>query len=128
VSLPSRLVESIIAASVALAAVNNLWPMFRSKGWMVAFGFGLIHGFGFANVLGDLGLARVSLAVPLIGFNVGVELGQLGIVAVFLPLAYALRRSWFYQTVTFKFGSVVVILIATAWMAERMFELKLMPF
>jgi hypothetical protein len=128
VTLPSRLVESVIAASVALAAANNLWPMFGGRGWMVAFGFGLIHGFGFANVLGDLGLAKVSLAVPLVGFNVGVELGQLGIVAVFLPLAYTLRRSWFYRTVTFKFGSAGVVLIATAWMVERMFELKLMPF
>jgi hypothetical protein len=128
VRLPSRLVESVIAASVAVAALNNLWPWFRGKGWLVAFGFGLIHGFGFANVLGDLGLARVSLAVPLVGFNIGVELGQLGIVAVFLPLAYGLRRSWFYQTVTFKFGSAVVVLIATAWMVERMFALKLMPF
>lgn len=127
-TLPSRLVESVIAASVALAAANNLWPIFRGKGWMVAFGFGLIHGFGFANVLGDLGLSKVSLAVPLVGFNVGVELGQLAIVAVFLPLAFGLRHSWFYRVATFKFGSGLVVLIAALWMVERMLGAEYMPF
>ena len=126
--LPSRFVESVIAASVALAALNNLWPWFRGKGWLVAGGFGLIHGFGFANALADLGLASGTLALALVGFNAGVELGQLAIVAVFLPVAFAVRRSWFYQTVTLKLGSAVVILIATTWMVERMFGLTLMPW
>ena len=128
IQVPARIVESVIAASVALAALNNLWPWFRGKGWLVAFGFGLVHGFGFANVLTELGLARQTLALALVGFNVGVELGQLAIVSVFLPLAFGLRRSWFYQTVTFKFGSAAVVLIATGWMVERMFALRLMPF
>jgi hypothetical protein len=128
VTLPSRLVESVIAASVALAALNNLYPWLRGHAWMVAFGFGLVHGFGFASVLGELGLKRGTLAMALIGFNVGVELGQLAIVAVFLPLAFALRETWFYQTVTFKFGSAVVVLVAAAWMAERALALKLLPF
>lgn len=128
VRLPSRLVESVIAASVVLVALNNLRPMFGDKSWLVAFGFGLVHGFGFANVLGELGLPREVLALALVGFNVGVELGQLAIVAVFLPLAYLSRRTWFYQTVTFKFGSAAIILIAAAWMTERVFDLKLMPF
>jgi len=128
VRLPSRLVESVIAASVALAALNNLWPWFRGKGWLVAFGFGLVHGFGFANVLAELGLTRGTLGLALVGFNVGVELGQLALVAVFLPLAFGLRRSWFYQTVTLKLGSAVVVVIATGWMVERMFDLRLIPF
>jgi len=128
VRLPSRLVESIIAASVALAALNNLYPWMRGRAWMVAFGFGLVHGFGFASVLGELGLTRGTLAMALVGFNVGVEIGQLAIVAVFLPLAFALRRTWFYQTATFKFGSALVVLLAAAWMVERAFDLKLMPF
>jgi len=123
VNLPSRLVESVIAASVALAAANNLWPVSRGKGWVVAGGFGLIHGFGFASVLGDLGLESGSLAVALVGFNLGVELGQLAIVAVFLPWAFGLRRTSFYQTAIFKYGSVLVILMATVWMAERIFGL-----
>jgi len=126
--LPARLVESVIAVSVALAALNNLWPLVREKSWLVAFGFGLIHGFGFANVLGDLGVGSGTLALALVGFNVGVELGQLAIVAVFLPAAFAMRRTWFYQTVTFKFGSLLVFLIAVAWMLERSLEFKLLPF
>ncbi len=93
VSLPSRWVESAIAASVVLAALNNLWPLFHGRRWMVAFGFGLIHGFGFASVLVDLGLPRETLVLALVGFNLGVEAGQLAIVALFLPLAFALRRT-----------------------------------
>jgi len=123
--LPTRLVESVIAASVALAALNNLWPVVRERSWLVAFGFGLIHGFGFASVLGDLGVERGTLALALVGFNVGVELGQLAIVVLWLPAAFALRDTWFYQTVTFKFGSVLVVLIAFAWMLERSLALKL---
>jgi hypothetical protein len=99
----------------------------RGRAWMIAFGFGLIHGFGFASVLGDLGLTHGTLAMSLVGFNVGVELGQLAIVAVFLPLAFALRRTWFYQTVTFKFGSAAVVLLAVAWFVERAFDRNLTP-
>jgi hypothetical protein len=128
VRLPSRFVESVIAASVALAALNNLWPWVRGKSWMVAGGFGLIHGFGFANALADLGLTSGTLALALVGFNVGVELGQLAIVTLFLPAAFGLRRSWFYQTLTFKFGSAVIVFIAVAWLAERALGSKLMPF
>jgi hypothetical protein len=128
VRLPARPVEVVIAASVALAAANNLWPLVRGKGWMIAFGFGLIHGFGFANVLAELGLNSGTLARALVGFNVGVELGQLAIVAAFLPVAYALRGSRFYRTVTFKFGSAVVVLLAAAWMIERAFDVELMRF
>ena len=128
VRLPSRFVESVIAASVVLVALNNLRPMFGDKSWMVAFGFGLIHGFGFANVLGDLGLQRGTLALALVGFNVGVELGQLAIVAVFLPVAFSLRGSGFYRVVILRFGSAAAMLIAAGWMVDRVFGLKLMPF
>ena len=128
VQLPTRLVEPIIAASVALAASNNLWPWFRSKGWLVAFSFGLIHGFGFANVLIELQLVGGVLALALVGFNVGVELGQLAIVVVFLPLAFGLKQSWFYQTLTLKVGSMLIVLIALTWMIERLFGLQLMGF
>jgi hypothetical protein len=94
VRLPSRVVEPAIAASVILAALNNIRPVLAERGWIVAFGFGLVHGFGFANALADLGLARQTLALALVGFNLGVEIGQLAIVAAFLPLAFALRASW----------------------------------
>jgi hypothetical protein len=128
VTLPSRFVESAIAASVVLAALNNVYPVFHGRRWMVAFLFGLIHGFGFASVLVDLGLPQGALALALLGFNLGVELGQLAIVLVFLPLAFLLRRSWFYRRVVLMAGSLLIAAIATAWLVERAFDLKLMPF
>jgi len=97
VTLPSRMVESVIAFSIIVTALNNLFPVLRLPGWAIAFVFGLIHGFGFANVLLDLGLSSTVLGVSLFGFNVGVELGQLAIVAVFLPIAFLVRRSKFYR-------------------------------
>jgi xanthosine utilization system XapX-like protein len=128
VRLPTRLVESVIAGSVALVAANNLRPMFGDKSWLVAFGFGLVHGFGFANVLGEIELPPGALALGLVGFNVGVELGQLAIVGAFLPLAFAARRSWLYQSVTFKLGSAGIVLVAMGWLTERALDWKLMPF
>ena len=146
ISLPSRLVESLIAASVVAAALNNLRGRVTAgsgavggnavaaaqaqpphapsnRRWVMAFVFGLIHGFGFASVLADLGLPQGALVLALVGFNVGVELGQLAIVAVFLPLAFWLRGTAFYQWGIFKAGSVAVALLAGWWLLERAFEL-----
>jgi len=128
ISLPSRWVESAIAASVVLAALNNLWPLFHGRRWTMAFAFGLIHGFGFASVLADLGLPQGTLALALVGFNVGVELGQLAIVAAFLPLAFMLRDTRFYQRGVFVGGSAAIAVLAALWFAERAFELKLLAF
>ena len=128
VHLPTRLVESAIAASVVLAALNNLVPFFAERGWMVAFGFGLLHGFGFANALRDLGLHTGQLAATLFGFNLGVELGQLAIVGVFLPLALGLRRLMFYQAFVLRLGSAAIMVMASTWMAERVFDFKWLPF
>lgn len=125
IELPSRLVESCIAASVVLAAANNVWPVVEHRRWMVAFGFGLIHGFGFASVLTELGLPRDALVLSLLGFNVGVETGQLAIVAVFLPVAYLIRNSTFYRKGVFVGGSLLTMLVALVWLAERLFNLKL---
>jgi len=124
---PSRLVESAIALSVVLAALNNVWPVFHGRRWMVAFGFGLIHGFGFASVLQDLGLPREALVLALVGFNLGVEAGQLAIVAAFLPLAFAARRTALYQRGVLQGGSLLITGVAGIWLAERVFNLKLLP-
>ena len=123
ISLPSRLVESVIAASVVLAALNNLRGTIEGKRWVMAFVFGLIHGFGFASVLADLGLPQNALVVALVGFNVGVELGQLAIVAVFLPIAFVLRRTWFYRVGVLTGGSILVAVLASWWLAQRLFDL-----
>lgn len=128
ISLPSRLVESVIAASVIVAALNNVFPIFSERRWAMAFAFGLVHGFGFASVLADLGLPSNALILALVGFNVGVELGQLAIVIVFLPLAYALRRTMFYRRLVLLGGSLLIALLAGAWFVERAFDLKLLPF
>jgi hypothetical protein len=103
----------MIAFSVIVTAINNLLPIFRGSSWLVAFGFGLIHGFGFASVLQYLGLATNQLALSLLGFNLGVELGQLAIVAVFLPLAYLIRDSAFYRWGLLRAGSVMAAAVAT---------------
>jgi hypothetical protein len=127
ISLPSRAIESLIAASVVLAALNNIVPLFRGRRPGAAFIFGLIHGFGFASVLADLGLPRGAFAISLFGFNLGVEIGQLAIVAVFLPLAYLLRRTWLYRQLLTK-GSALIMLLAAIWLVERAFDIKLLPF
>ncbi len=128
VSLPSRWVESTIAASVVVAALNNVFPVFRDGRWAMAFCFGLIHGFGFASVLTDLGLPRDTLALALVGFNLGVETGQLAIVACFLPVAFLLRNTVFYRRFVLTGGSLGIVGLASIWLIERAFDMKLLPF
>jgi hypothetical protein len=128
IDLPSRLVESVIAASVVAAALNNVRPLVIGRLWTVAFGFGLVHGFGFASVLADLGLPQGALALALVGFNVGVELGQLAIVGLFLPLAYALRGSVFYRRWMMVGGSLAIALLAGAWLVERAAGVSVLGF
>ena len=128
ISLPSRWVESTIAASVVIAALNNIYPLFRERRWVMAFAFGLIHGFGFASVLSDLGLPQETLVLALVGFNLGVEGGQLAIVAAFLPLAFMLRSSWLYQRLVLFGGSIVIAILAAVWLTERALDMKLLPF
>jgi hypothetical protein len=128
ISLPTRWVETLIAATVVMAALNNVWPLFRGRRWMVAFGFGLIHGFGFASVLIDLRLPRGALALALLGFNLGVEGGQLAIVVLFLPLAFALRETRFYRRAAMFGGSLVIAALAAVWLVERALQIKLVVF
>lgn len=122
VVLPSRLVESGIALSVVLAALNNLFPVVATGRWIAAFAFGLLHGFGFAGALSDLGLPAGSLALSLFGFNLGVEAGQLAIVLAFLPFAFAMRSTWTYRRLVLGGGSIAVAALATVWLVERALE------
>ncbi len=119
VMLPSRLVESGIALTVLLGALNNLFPFVRERRWIVAFTFGLIHGLGFAAVLTDLGLSGWNLALALVGFNAGVEVGQLAIVLAFVPVAFALRGTLFYRKAFMPAGAVVIGCLAAYWLAAR---------
>jgi hypothetical protein len=123
VSLPSRWVESAIALTVLLGALNNLFPVVRERRWLVAFGFGLIHGLGFAAVLTDLGLTGWNLFLALLGFNAGVEVGQAAIVLVFVPLAYGLRGTVFYRKALMPAGAVAIGVLAMYWLAMRVLDL-----
>ena len=107
VKLPSAFIEATIALSIVIVALNSVFPVLPLSGWAFAFVFGLIHGFGFANVLVDLGLSSSALAISLLGFNIGVELGQLAIVLVVFPLAFFARKSRFYYRFVFIGGSLL---------------------
>ena len=119
VGLPSRLVESGIALSVLLAALNNVWPQVTRRAWILAFAFGLVHGFGFASVLGDLGLPRDALAISLAGFNIGVEIGQLSVVLVVVPLIFVLRERRMYRPAILVGGSTAIAAVAVVWFMQR---------
>ena len=125
VHLPGRFVEVVIAASIAVAALDVLRPVFRGRIWIVVFGFGLFHGFGFAGALEEMGLLREHLGLSLFGFNLGVELGQLAIVAVVFPLLFALRTLPAYRTLLLPAAAAAMIVVSTAWVLERAFDFAL---
>lgn len=118
VSLPSRWVESAIALSIIIVALLNLLGKQGDSRWMLAFGFGLIHGFGFASALAELELTHSELTAALLGFNVGVELGQATLVLVALPLLLLLRRGRFARPVE-RGLSVASIAVGLYWLCLR---------
>lgn len=120
VVLPSRLVETVIAASIVLVAVMNFAkPEARAQMPWIALTFGLIHGFGFSGVLAELGLPARARVLSLLSFNVGIELAQLALVAVAMgPLAWLARKPG-YRTYVVRGGSVAIGLLASFWMIER---------
>jgi len=130
VSVPGPPVEACIALSIAFVASEIVRARQGNPGmaehwpWLVAFTFGLLHGFGFAGALAELGLPQGALAWSLLGFNVGVELGQLAIVALFLPVAFALRSTRFYREAVLIGGSVLIVGVALLWFAERAFGIE----
>ncbi len=123
--LPSRFVESGIAASVIIAAVNNVVPILEDDRWTAAFALGLLHGFGFSATLMDLGLPRQNLVLTLFGFNVGVEIGQMCVVGLFLPLAFFARRTLAYRRAGLVGGSMAIATVACVWLVERAFAVKI---
>lgn len=128
VDLPSRLVESGIAISVMVAAANNLYPFVRQRVWLIAFAFGFVHGLGFASALYGLQLPPLSMAASLGGFNVGVELGQEAIVLAIMPLAFLVRRTRFYREGVLRWGSAIIIVLATGWLIQRAFDVLIPGF
>ena len=121
VSVPSRLVESLIALTIVVSCLNNLKPFLKQRLWMLTFFFGLIHGMGFATVLGELGLKGEARWVALFGFNSGVEIGQLAVVGMTLPIFYTARHSKGYKVVIVQMGSLAILAISTIWFIQRAF-------
>jgi hypothetical protein len=119
ISLSSWLVESFIAFSVIVAAINNFRGSIEKRLWILVFIFGLIHGMGFASVLMDLELQERSLTTALLGFNLGVELGQIAIVSLFLPFIYVFRNQQWYVPVILYFGSFLIVIMGFVWLLER---------
>jgi hypothetical protein len=128
VSLSPAYSEPAIAVTIVLAALDNVLPMFPVRRFVVAFCFGLIHGFGFANVLAELNVPRADFAWALLQFNLGIEVGQLAIVAVVTTALFALRRWRLYPRVVIGGGSAVAIAIGTAWFIERTANVSILPF
>lgn len=126
INLPSRLVESTIALSVCIAAINNIAPIINEKQiWKVAFVFGLIHGLGLSSVLTDIGLDHQTLAISLVSFNIGVEAGQMAVVVISLSILYSIRKTFFYYPLVVNIGSLATILISFLWFIERAFNLMI---
>ena len=122
VRLPGEIVEPIIAASIAFVAVENMIAKDMTR-WRpaIVFAFGLFHGLGFAGVLTELGLPPNQMAVSLISFNVGVELGQLSIIAaLWIALFWAFKRDW-YEPYIARGASLLIAVMAIWWTIERVF-------
>ena len=119
IRLPTRLTESVIAASIIVAALNNVFPLVTEARWRIAFAFGLLHGFGFATVLSEMGLPRGARLVSLVAFNLGVEAGQLAVVLAVMPLAYLLRSTRFYRGGLMPWGSTAIAGLALVWLVQR---------
>lgn len=118
ITLNSRIVELGIAISVVITALNNVYPIIMRLGF-ITFGFGLLHGMGFASVFGDLSAQTGSLVMNVLAFNLGVEIGQLAIVALLLPVLIALRNARVYSKAIMPIASSIIAIIAINWTLQR---------
>lgn len=122
INLPGSIVEPLIAASIVFVAVENIWTRGELSRWRpaVVFGFGLLHGMGFASVLGEFGLPAGNFIPALIGFNIGVELGQLAVVsaAALLCWTWAAGQTWYRRGVAIP-ASIAIAAVGAFWVLER---------
>jgi hypothetical protein len=126
-SLPPWFIEPAIAATIVLAALDNVRPIFRGPRALVTFAFGLIHGFGFAGVLAELNLPPVRFAWALLQFNLGLELGQIAIVTGATALLFLLRERPRYPAWVIRGGSLAAMSVGALWFIERTTNLSLLP-
>ena len=119
--ISSGIVEPLIAATIVYVGAENIWKRGDPHGrWLLTFAFGLIHGFGFASVLRELGVgARGGVAMPLFSFNLGVELGQIVVAAIALPIIWQLRKQEWFLRRGVPACSVVVAVLGAFWVAQR---------
>ena len=121
---PAKVVESVIALSIAAAALHNLRPVLPNREWALSFVFGLFHGMGFASLVADLEVSRTSQLISLLGRNVGIEIGQVVVILVAFPSLFLLRRTSWYRPIL-TIGSTVLAVLSVTWMIERIFEVDL---
>ncbi len=111
-------IEIVIAASILFNVFNNLFPMIKNLS-VITFLFGLIHGMGFAGALSEFGFTQEHQLLSVLGFNLGVEIGQLGLLVIFLPILLRLRKSNFYRWYGMQLLSLLIGAVAIYWILER---------
>ncbi|MGM0882290.1 MAG: HupE/UreJ family protein [Bacillota bacterium] len=127
VTLNSKFVESVIALSICYVALENLLAKQVNNRWLVTFIFGLIHGFGFASVLQEYITRKSDLVLSVVSFNIGVEVGQLMIFLIMLPVLQLMRKKFTIRRIT-AVASTAIFILGLLWFVERVFNLQLLPF
>ena len=119
---PQRIIEVLIASTILFVALNNFYHWF-SKEWKMAFIFGFIHGFGFANALREMNVSINNFVEVVLGFNSGVEIGQLFIILSLTPILFLFKSDKILKII-----SIFTIILSILWIIDRAFALHLMPF
>jgi hypothetical protein len=117
----SKIIEAVIAISIAAAALHNIKPLMPNREWLLSFVFGLFHGMGFASLVSGLDASKSTQLVSLLGRNVGIEIGQAGVIVLVFPALFMLRRTSYYRLVLVG-GSLALAIVSLAWAFERVFE------
>ena len=127
ITLNSKFVESVIALSICYVALENLLAKQVNYRWLVTFCFGLIHGFGFAGVLQEYITGKSDLVLSVVSFNVGVEVGQMIIFLIMLPILHLMRKKLAARKITVV-ASISIFILGFIWLVERVFNLQLLSF
>lgn len=126
IDAPARLVDPAVAATIMLAAIDNIRPILLRARWGIAFGFGLVHGLSFASALGPMQLPALDMAVALGCFNLGVESGQIALALLLVPIAFVLRVERIYPRLLAPLLSAGAFSLAALWFVDRVFALNLL--
>lgn len=127
VRVPARFVEPAVALTIMLAAFDNIRSILPRLRWRIAFLFGLIHGLSFASALGPMQLPALPMALALGGFNVGVEVGQIALALLLVPIVFVSRHDVVYRRAVTPAASLAAIVLAGMWLLDRVFGLDLLP-